>query len=170
MADLIGPKLDDLLLDRLSGKDVGAQFGKTIVVLTTDEEGFPHPALLTYHSVVAKGESVIDLAIGKDSHSSANLKRNGALTLIIADTGLNYYLKGTSKEMRDEMHDVSFMSLFRMQIHEVWEDRAAGVITSGITVSRPELAPLLKRAPLRREITEIMEKIFHEVQREPVGG
>ncbi len=170
MADLVGPALDDVLLDRLSGKDVGSYFGKTIIILTTDEQGSSHPALLTYHSVVAKGESTIDLAIGKHSRSAANLRRNGSLTLIITDIALNFYLKGTAKEMRDQMHDVSFMSLFRMQLHELWEDKDAGVITSGITVSRPELAPLLKRAPLRREVTEIMEIIFHEVRNEPLGG
>lgn len=50
------------------------------------------------------------------------------------------------------------MSLFRVQLDARWEDKDAGCIPSGMTVSRPKLALLWKTARLRRDMTEIMEK------------
>jgi len=56
------------------------------------------------------------------------------------------------------MEGVSFMSLFRVEIEQLLEDlEPDAVITSGVTFSRPQ----------KKEVGEIIEKIFQALRREP---
>lgn len=160
MSQILGKELNEELLHRLKGEDVASKTGKVIVLVTVDDKGWPHPAMLSYYEVVAKDRSRIDLAIGKMSTTAKNLRRTGKITLLITDNGTNYYLKGNAREIRDSMEGVSFMSLFRAEMEQLLEDQEPdAAITSGITFSRPQ----------KKEIREIMEKIFQGVRREPFG-
>ena len=159
MSQLLGKELTQELFDRLKGGDVASQMGKAIVIVTVDESGWPHPAMLSYYEVVAKDRSRIDLAIGKTSTTARNLRGTGKITLLVTDSGINYYLKGNAREVREAMEGVSFMSLFRVQMEHLLEDQEPdAVITSGVTFSRPG----------RKEIGEIVETIFQYVRREPL--
>jgi len=158
MSRLIGKELTAELFDRLRGEEVSSKTGKAIVIVTVDENGWPHPAMLSYYEVVAKNRFRIDLAIGKTSTTSKNLRRTGKITLLVTDSGMNYYLKGKAREIRESMEGVPFMSLFRAEIEHLLEDQEPdAVITSGVTFSRPQ----------KKEVGEIVEKIFQGVRREP---
>ncbi len=54
MSKLLGQTLNKELLVRLSGKDIGSQGGKAIIVVTVDEQGWAHPAVFSYYEIVAK--------------------------------------------------------------------------------------------------------------------
>lgn len=156
VSQLIGNELNSDLFDRLKGEDIGSKAGRAIVIVTVDEGGWAHPAMLSYHEIVAKNPRRIDLAIGKTSITAKNLRRTGKITLLVTDSGINYYLKGTAKELQESMAGVPFMSLFRLELEEVLEDQEPdAVITSGVTFSRPK----------KREVTQIVEKIFDGVRR-----
>jgi len=156
MSRLVGKELSEELFGRLSGEDIAAQMGKAIVIVTVDEDGSARPAMLSYHEVVAKDRSRIDLAIGKTSATARNLRRTGKITLLITDSGVNFYLKGRALELRESMEGVPFMSLFRVESEQVLEDQEPdAVITSGVTFSRP-----------KKEVSQIVEKIFEGVRKE----
>jgi len=158
MSRLIGKELTAELFDRLRGEEVSSKAGKAIVVVTVDENGWPHPAMLSYYEVIAKDRSTIDLAIGKTSTTSKNLRRTGSITLLVTDSGMNYYLKGKAREIKESMEGVPFMSLFRVEIEHLLEDQEPdALITSGVTFSRPQ----------KKEVGGIIEKIFQGVRREP---
>ena len=158
MSQFLGKELTEDLFNRLKGEDIAAKIGKAIVIVTTDDKGWAHPAMLSYYEVVAKDRSRIDLAIGKTSTTAKNLRRSGKMTLLITDTGLNYYLKGDAREIRESMDEVPFMSLFRVEMEQLLEDQEAdAVITSGVTFSRPQ----------KKEVGEIVKKIFQSVRNEP---
>ncbi len=158
MSQLLGKELTEELFERLKGMDVASKLGKAIVIVTVDDKGWPHPAMLSYYEVVAKERSRIDLAIGKTSTTTKNLRRTGQITLLITDSGINYYLKGSAREVKESMEGVSFMSLFRVEIEQLLEDlEPDAVITSGVTFSRPQ----------KKEVGEIIEKIFQALRREP---
>ena len=158
MSRLVGKELTKELFERLKGMDVGSKAGKAIVIVTVDEQGWAHPAMLSYYEVVAKDRSRIDLAIGKTSTTAKNLRGTGKITLLITDSGVNCYLKGSAREIRESMEGVSFMSLFRVEPEQVLEDQEPdAVITSGVTFSRPQ----------KKEVGEIVEKIFQGIRREP---
>ena len=51
MSQLLGKELPPELLQRLSGAEIEAQEGKIIPIFTIDEDGWAHPALLSYYEV-----------------------------------------------------------------------------------------------------------------------
>ena len=158
MSQVLGTKLTEELFHRLKGDAMASKTDKAIVVVTVDEAGWAHPAMLSYYEVVAKDRSTIDLAIGKTSTTAKNLRRTGKITLLITDSDMNYYVKGTGRELRESMEGVPFMSLFRVAVERLLEDlEPDSVITSGVTFQRPE----------KKEVGEIVEKIFHGVRKEP---
>ncbi len=157
MSQLLGNELTEELFNGLKGEDVAARMGKAIVIVTVDENGWAHPAMLSYYEVIAKDRSRIDFAIGKTSTTSRNLKRSGKITLLITDSGMNYYLKGNAREVKESMDGIPFMALYRMTLERLLEDQEPdAVITSGVTFSRPQ----------KREVSEIVEKIFKGVRAE----
>ena len=155
MSQVLGRELTAELFDRLKGEDVSSKAGKAIVIVTVDEEGWAHPAMLSYHEIVAKDRSRVDLAIGKTSTTAKNLRRAGKITLLVTDRGFNYYLKGTARELQESMRDVPFMSLFAVELEQLLEDQEPdAVIMSGVTFSRPE----------KGEVSQIVKKIFRGVR------
>jgi hypothetical protein len=158
MSQLLGSELTEELYHRLKGESIASKKDKAIVVVTVDESGWAHPAMLSYHEVVAKDRSKIDLAIGKSSTTAKNLRRTGKITLMITDSDLNYYVKGSAHEIRESMEGVTFMSLFRVAVEHLLEDlEPDAVITSGVTFERPD----------KEEVGQIVDKIFQGVRREP---
>lgn len=155
MSQLLGKELTKELFDRLKGEDISSKTGKAIVIVTVDENGWPHPAMLSYYEVVAKDRSRIDLAIAKTSTTGKNLRRTGKVALLVTDSGVNYYLKGNAHELKETMEGVPFMSLFRAEVAQLLEDQEPDtVITSGVTFHRPE----------KKGVSEITEKIFRGVR------
>ena len=158
MSQIVGKQLTEELFHRLKGDSMASKTDKAIVIVTVDEAGWPHPAMLSYYEVVAKDRSTIDLAIGKSSVTAKNLRRAGKIALLITDSDVNYYVKGTAREIRASMEDAPVMSLFRVAVEHLLEDLDPdAVITSGVTFERTE----------KKEIAEMVEKIFHSVRREP---
>ncbi len=156
MSQFLGKELSEELFNHLNGEDIVARQGKAIVIVTVDEQGWAHPAMLSYYEVVAKDRSNIDLAVGKTSTTASNLRRTGKITLLITDKGMNYYLKGIARERRQSLAHVPFMSLFRVALERLLEDQEPdAAITSGVTFGRPQ----------KREISEIVEKVFDEVRK-----
>ncbi len=158
MSQLLGRELPEGLFNRLKGENVVSKMGKAIVIVTVDDMGWAHPAMLSYYEVVAKDRSRIDLAVAKTSTTAKNLRRTGKITLLITDSGINYYLKGNTTEVKESMMGVPFMSLFRVELAQLLEDQEPdAVITSGITFTRPQ----------KKEVSEIVKKIFQGVRAEP---
>ncbi len=137
MSRLVGKELTKLLLDRLNGQNVTPHESKIIPIFTLDDLGWPHPALLSYYEVVAKNSSTVDLALWKDSSTANNLRRLGKVSLMITDKGINYYLKGSVKELEAEMAGAPQVSRFRIATEQLLEDQEPNAeITSGLTYSR----------------------------------
>ena len=159
MSKFLGKLINEELLVRLSGKDIGSKEGKAIIVVTVDEQGWAHPAVLSYYEIVAKSEGQIDIAVGKTSTTGKNLRRTGKITLLVTDAGINYYIKGGAQETRESLGAVPFMSLFRVEVAQLLEDQEPGaMITSGVTFTRPE----------KTESSEVSEKVFQAVREEPL--
>lgn len=157
MSQLLGSELTEELLHRLKGDSPASKKDKAIVIVTVDESGWAHPGMLSYYEVVAKDRSTIDLAVGKTSTTAKNLRRTGKITLLITDSDLNYYVKGTARQVKESMEGVSFMSLFRVAVEHLLEDlEPDAVITSGVT---------FERAP-KKEVEELVDKIFQGIRKE----
>jgi hypothetical protein len=96
--------------------------------------------------------------MGKGSTTAKNLRRTGKVTLVITDQGVNYYLKGNARQIREEMAEAPFVSLFRIELEQLLEDQDPdAMITGGITFQRAE----------KKDVNELILKIFQGVRREP---
>ena len=122
--------MPDELFALMSGKAVEA--GKVFIMATMEENGWAHPAMGSYYELVAKSPGRVHLAVGKNSTTERNLVRTGALTLVVTDRGLNYYLKGNATRTRERLEDTPF-ALFQVDLHTVLEDQEQGVtIVTGV--------------------------------------
>jgi hypothetical protein len=139
MSKILGKELTEALLKRLSGAATASHEGKIIPILTLDEGGWPHPALLSYYEVVAKSASTLEMAIWKDSSTANNLRRLGKISLMIADHGVNFYIKGSVKELEKEMTGAPQVSRFQIAVEQLLEDQEPNAqITSGMTYTRAQ--------------------------------
>jgi hypothetical protein len=137
MSRLIGSELTPPLLQRLGGAEIEAHEGKIIPICTIDETGWPHPALLSYYEIVAQNPSTLDLAVWKNSSTAINLRNAGKITFIVTDHAVNYYLKGSVRELEFEMTGAAPVSRFRVTLEQVIEDQEANAeITTGLTYKR----------------------------------
>jgi hypothetical protein len=137
MSQILGKELTEVLWGRLSGENVELHEGKIIPIFTIDENGWPHPALLSYYEMVAKDKFTIDMALWKESSTAENLRRTGKVTLMMSDTGVNYYLKGRVRQLEYELPGAGPVSRFRMTVEQVIEDQEANAeITTGMTYRR----------------------------------
>ena len=158
MSQLLGKELTEALLKRLSGQDVKAHEGKIIPIFTLDESGWPHPALLSYYEVVAKNSTTIDIALWKNSSTARNLRQTNKVTFLIADKGVNYYLKGSVKELQTEIPGIPLQSRFRVTTEQLLEDQEPNAeITSGLTYSRRT----------ERATTDHTVEVFNRLRGEP---
>jgi hypothetical protein len=158
MSQKLGKELTQELLKRLNGHGVPAHEGKIIPFFTLDEAGWPHPALLSYYEVVAKNSSAIDIGIWKNSSTANNIRRVPKVTLMVTDTGVNYYIKGSVTELEPEMKGLPQVSRFRIRTEELLEDQEANAaITSGMTYSRGK----------QRDATDVSAMVLQRLREEP---
>ena len=137
MSQVIGKELTLALFERLSGRDIDAHEGKIIPIFTIDEQGWAHPGLLSYYEIVAKDASTLDMALWKESSMARNLRRTGKVTLMISDQAVNYYLKGSVRQLQHEMAGAPPVSRFRVTLEQVIEDQEPNAqITTGMTYRR----------------------------------
>ena len=90
MSTSFGDKLTKRILDYLHF-DKEKRDNTVIFLLTGDDDGFPHVALLSPFQVVTSGENEFFLTVYKGTRSQQFLHKNGRGTLILqADPALNY--------------------------------------------------------------------------------
>jgi hypothetical protein len=137
MSRILGTQLTEALLNRLNGAAVAAHEGKIIPIVTLDEDGWPHPALLSYYEIVARNLTTLDMAIWKDSSTANNLRRAPKIALMISDHGVNFYIKGAVTELENAMTGAPQVSRFQITVRQLLEDQEPNaLITSGMTYTR----------------------------------
>jgi len=161
MARLIGNKLPEDLYRRLSGVNLDEHAEKVIMISTVDAGGWPHPAMLSYLEVVAPDPRNIRLAPYAGSGSTANMRRNGKLTISIVDDRVVYYIKGTVREIKPRMNSAPHLAKLNLQVESVLADQAnqeleAGAyVAGGVTYKNPQLEAEMKKA--RLVLKELLE-------------
>jgi hypothetical protein len=161
MSTRIGDHLPNALFHALSGHDLEAAADRVVVVSTTDEHGFPHPALLSYFEVVATDRRTIRLATYAESRTTRNATRDGKLTLVFVEAEFVYYVKGVVRQLAASMRATPYNTKLDVQVEEVLRDapdpvREPGAhIASGIRYVNPQRSAELERA--RLVIAELRE-------------
>ena len=138
MSTELGNELPDDLYRALSAEAAGAASGTAIVVSTIDAEGWAHPALLSSGEVTARDRHTLRTVTYADSHTTANMRANGKVTLIFVDERMTYYVKGTAAEAPSPAGTPADLATMDVTVHQVLADSAGpgeggATITSGIT-------------------------------------
>jgi hypothetical protein len=159
MSKFLGADLNDDLGQRLSGEDLEACAEKVILIATVDEEGCPHPAMLSYFEVVAKDSHNIRLATYKDSSTTRNMRRHGRATISIIDERVAYYIKGSVDELKREMRCAPYNSKLNLRVEALLADEAneeyepGAYVSSGVTYHSPNRGQqLLKAREILKEL------------------
>lgn len=148
MSRLIGHHLSEALLEALSPARALERADRAIVICSVDEQGRPHPAMLSSLEIAARDARHIALAVHASSRTARNLAANGHLTLILADESGVHYVKGGATLASASMTTAPALSAFTLRVDRVLEDTPAEYehahIVSGIRIERA--APDIDRA------------------------
>jgi hypothetical protein len=124
MSRLVGSSLPSELFERARGHDLAARVGIAVVIVTTDDAGWPHPAMLSYGDLVAVDSRRIRVAVHRTSRTAANLRRSGRLTFCFIDAGLVCYVKATVEGHREPMPGFPVLARFDTTVETVLLDAA----------------------------------------------
>ena len=143
MSDDIGRELPPDLFDALWYEDVTVERGRAILIVTADENGWPHPALLSFREVGARDPNTIRLVTYNGSTTTRNMRENGRTTIVFVDERFTYYVKGTAKEIPAHLTGTGeHFATMDVQITQILKDftgsdEEGAYITSGITFHNP---------------------------------
>jgi hypothetical protein len=153
MSRLIGHHLSEPLVEMLSAQRAVERADRAIVICSVDEQGRPHPAMLSSLEIIARDARHVRLAVHAASRTARNLTANKHLTLILADETGVHYVKGDAVLTTASMLAAPAMSAFTLHVDRVHEDTPAdyeqATIVSGIRVTRGALDAERAQAILR---------------------
>jgi hypothetical protein len=149
--------LDDATFRRLSGEGLTTRAAEAILIVTTDEHGRPHPALLAYGEVLAVTPALVRLAMAATSTTARNLAARGAVTLCLLSAAEGAtYVKADARALPPEPAlAAEGLSAYEARVQDVLADApAAGEnarLTSGITFASSDAAGQASRGAARLE-------------------
>ncbi len=135
MARAIGSMLPAPLLERLRATDLAGRVGIAVVIVTVDDAGWPHPAMLSYGELLAVDARRIRLATHGASSTAENLRRRGRVTLCFVEAGMAYYVKAAAAELpRRSVKGLSDLARFEATVETVLMDAARADSEPGATL------------------------------------
>ena len=143
MSDDIGTELPPDLFNALWYEDVTVEHGRAILIVTADENGWPHPALLSFREVGARDPNTIRVVTYNGSTTTRNMRENGKLTIVFVDERFTYYVKGTAREIPPHLTGAGeYFATMDVKITQILKDftgsdEEGAYIISGITFHNP---------------------------------
>lgn len=142
MSVSLGAVLPEALLERLQGASAGEWADVALLATTTDPAGRPHAAMLSYDELAALDARTLRVATYDGSRTTDNLRRRGALTLILVAPGAVHYVKTRAREVPGGLPECPGLALFEAEVEDVLADSVDPAyegeveIVTGITVRR----------------------------------
>jgi hypothetical protein len=134
------------LFELLNGKNLETKQHEAIMLLTVNEDMWPHTAMISFGEIVAITHSEVRLALWPGTLTISNLHRTGKATLVIVFAGKAHYLRLAFQEI-PPLKDVKHMrERFSGTVLFMKEDTAKYAdITSGIKIKLKDSADVIKR-------------------------
>ena len=133
MSKNLGTTLPTDLLDFLSSGEPASKFQEVILFSTVDEDGWPRHGLLSPREVVAKDPSRLLLLLYSNSGSTANVEREGKISLLLVNPNMSYYVFCSAQSLAP-LAEAPSETLFELKVERVLEDSLATArILTGIT-------------------------------------
>jgi hypothetical protein len=135
MSRAIGSRLPVPLRERLRGDDLATRVGIAVLILTTDEAGWPHPAMVSYGELVAMDSRRVRLAVRRTSGTAENLRRRGRMTFCFIEPGMAYYVKATVGHPEEPVQGFPDLVRFEATVEKVLADEARADSEPGVAVA-----------------------------------
>jgi|SRR5438105_2405636 len=147
MPHSLGNALPSHLAPLFDGADLEHRIGLTFLLLTTDEAGWPHMAMLSVGELLLQNERTLRAALWLNSTASRNLTRDGRALLAIVADGAGYYVRLTARPRDDlDLGADGRLAAFELSVEDVLEDAVTyATLTSGITFQLHEREQVLQR-------------------------
>jgi hypothetical protein len=144
MSKRLEPVLTDRLFHLLNGEHLDEHLSKVMLLITIDDKGWPYAAMLSHLEVIASGRTNLRLAPWSNSTTTANLRQNGKVSLLVVDEGLACYIQGAATELARDLEGFPGMAKINLKIESILEDKAldyegSARITSGIRFENPQM-------------------------------
>jgi hypothetical protein len=132
----LGNELPEVVRTPLSGSNLGSAETslEAFQLLTTDEQGWPHMALLSVGELVATGPRVIRAGLWLHGSTSKNLSRDGRAVLVVIANDNAYYIRLTAQRGADlDLGAEGRLAYFTLAVDDVLVDAADYArLTSGV--------------------------------------
>lgn len=139
MSRRLGNQIPEDFRRKLRSEDLSTLEGRALLLLSLDEAGFPHPAMLSYREMGSPDSRTVRFAMWKGTTTGRNIRRNPSLTLVAVDGEMSYYLKGRASVFREDSETFPGCSVYDFRVEEVLEDREPQIpVTGGIAYRHPE--------------------------------
>lgn len=121
------------LMVELDGTQPERWVGEAIRLSTVGVDGWPHAAQLSVGEVVAVSPTELRVAMWPGSRTTANLRRDGKLTLGLVFRGAVMEIRGHAALLQEHVTSLG-LAVFRVSIVQVQEHRADYAdVLSGLT-------------------------------------
>lgn len=111
-----------------------------MVICSVDDRGWPHAAMVSARELFAVSAHTISLTAAVSSRTAANLRRDGHVTVILADHDGVYYIKADAAPLDADPARPAH-AVFTLRVVDVLEDAATeeedARIISGIRFQAP---------------------------------
>ncbi|MCO5967756.1 PNPOx family protein [Actinoallomurus soli] len=136
MADLLGDRLPDELVQALGDEALAATEQPAFLLVTTDEDGAPRICMLSAGELLARDERTLRVALWHGTRTARNLGRGGTVLFGAVSPGSVVYIR--ARPIRLRTPEPAGTESFELTVASVESDIHAGMpVTSGITF-RPE--------------------------------
>jgi hypothetical protein len=144
MSKRLEPVLPERVYQLLGGEQLDQHLNKVLLLITLDKNRFPYVAMLSLLEVIAADRQNIRMAPWNNSTTTANLRRDGKVTLIVVDEGMACYIQGTASELSRDLEGFPGMAKINLRIQSILEDKAldyegAARVTTGIRFENPDM-------------------------------
>lgn len=138
--------LSDEVYELLNGQHLWKKQHEAMMLLTVNEEGWPHTAMVSVGEIVATDRGEVRLGLWKGTVTTTNLIRTGKATLVLIYKGKAVYIQ-LQAEVLEELPDAAHpRERFKAQIISFREDLAKyAEITSGITIQLNDAEEVIER-------------------------
>jgi len=133
------------LIEFFNGKNVSDKQHEAILLLSVDEEQWPHVAMISVGEIVAINESELRLSLWPNTVTSTNLNRTGQATIVVFLEAVAYYVKLSVQEqsISDARHErqgfVATVASIRADVAKYAD------IISGVRIQLKEPEPVIQR-------------------------
>jgi hypothetical protein len=143
----LGSQLPAELQSLFDGRDLARKVGETFLLLTTDDDGWPHMAMLSVGELLLVNANELQAALWLHSTATKNLERTGRGLLTVVADGAGYYIRLSARREDDlDVGSDGRLARFDLTVEDVQEDRVEYArLTSGVRFELPDPESVVSR-------------------------